>query len=289
MARPLVKLLVTDLDNTLYDWVGFFAKAFSAMVREAQVLLDVDHEVLLDELQTVHRQHHDSERPYSLLETPSVARRWPGLSPEQRRERLDPAFHAFNHVRKHHLRLYEGVEPTLAAVRDAGVPIVGHTEASAINAHYRLERLGLSPYLSRLYATDGGEAVRKPTVRVLPIPREVHKPDPQVLLEVCDDLGIAPSDALYVGDSIARDVGMAQQIGMHTAWARYGTQRDQQDWEVLLRITHWTKEDAARVTAAHERLGNIKPEVTLERFSELLDHYEFRAGSTGGSEQVKYA
>ena len=48
MPKPVIKLLVTDLDNTLYDWVGFFAKAFRAMVEVAVPILGVDREALLD-------------------------------------------------------------------------------------------------------------------------------------------------------------------------------------------------------------------------------------------------
>jgi FMN phosphatase YigB (HAD superfamily) len=281
MPGPTIKLLVTDLDNTLYDWVGFFAKAFRAMIDEAVELLGVERELLLDELQKVHRRHHDSERPWSLAETSCALVRWPGSSLETRIERLDSAFHAFNRARKQLLRLYPGVGETLAQIRDTGVPIVAHTEASAVNALGRVTRLGLDEFLARLYAADGGDELRDPPLPLIPVPREVHKPDPRILLDICADYGVTPEHTLYVGDSISRDVGMARQVGMHAAWAAYGTRHAAEDWATLTRVTHWTDEDVARAAAAHERFGNSTPEVVLEQFGELLEHYEFGTAEAG--------
>jgi FMN phosphatase YigB (HAD superfamily) len=39
---PELKLLVTDLDNTLYDWVTFFAQSFDAMVAKLIEMTGID-------------------------------------------------------------------------------------------------------------------------------------------------------------------------------------------------------------------------------------------------------
>ena len=39
--------LITDLDDTLYDWIGFFIPAFYAMVDELVVITGIDKNVLL--------------------------------------------------------------------------------------------------------------------------------------------------------------------------------------------------------------------------------------------------
>jgi hypothetical protein len=54
-------LLITDLDNTLYDWVSFFTPSFKGMVDELIALLDVREETLLDEFKAVH-QHYGQFR-----------------------------------------------------------------------------------------------------------------------------------------------------------------------------------------------------------------------------------
>jgi phosphoglycolate phosphatase len=286
MPRPIIRILVTDLDNTLYDWVGFFAKAFAAMVDEAVLILEVDREVLLDDLKAVHQHNHESERPWSLAETNTATRRWPNADLAQRIILLDGAFHAFNRVRKNHLKLYPAVATTLRCIQTACVPIIGHTEATVPNALFRVRHLGVTDLFSRLYATASSNPDRsaeKPDCnfheRVISVPRVIHKPDPRVLLDICSEFGVVPQEVLYVGDSISRDIGMAQQIGMHAAWAAYGTHHDPKDWSTLVRVTHWTDEDVARTEAARERFGDAQPEVRLESFADILDHYEFRSRS----------
>jgi hypothetical protein len=69
MVRPPISLLITDLDNTVYDWLTAFVPAFYSMVHEAAPLIGVGEEELLDDLQAVHRKHGDSElRPLPLVE-----------------------------------------------------------------------------------------------------------------------------------------------------------------------------------------------------------------------------
>jgi FMN phosphatase YigB (HAD superfamily) len=278
--KPRIELLVTDLDNTLYDWVGFFAKAFAAMVDVAVEILQVDREQLLNDLQAVHQRHHDSERPWSLAETNIALARWPGRTLAERKQLLDQAFHVFNRVRKQHLKLYPGVADTLAIIREHGVPVVGHTEASAVNALHRIEHLNLASLLTRVYAKDSGHALdgsgSEAAIKIVQVPRKIHKPDPRILLEVCGELGVAPDRALYVGDSLTRDVSMARQIGMQAAWAAYGTRNAPEDWAMLVRVTHWTREDVQRVKQAQDQFGNIVPDVTIEHFADLLEHFEFQ-------------
>ena len=41
-----MKLVIIDLDNTLYDWVSYFSNAFLAMVDVLEPLLEVDREAI---------------------------------------------------------------------------------------------------------------------------------------------------------------------------------------------------------------------------------------------------
>lgn len=282
-----VRLLISDLDNTLYDWVTFFARSFTAMVDTAVDVLEVNRETLLDELQQVHRSYQNSEQPYALLETRTVLDRLAHLSRAERAEFLDSAFHAFNSARKSTLALYPGVQETLERVRADGGIVVGHTEATAHNAQFRLHLLGIAPLFDRLYAVaNQGEGHPRPerAVEVTPIPyvrflnQDERKPDPRVLLDICRDTSVKPQEALYVGDSIARDIGMAKEAGLKSAWARYGTSYRPEDWATLVRVTHWTDEDVRRAKWAQDQYGKVKPDIVLEQsMSELLKHFEFGA------------
>ena len=50
------KLLITDLDDTLYDWTGFFVPAFYAMVDEIVALTGLDRARLLHEYRETHQR-----------------------------------------------------------------------------------------------------------------------------------------------------------------------------------------------------------------------------------------
>jgi len=58
----------------------------------------------------------------------------------------------------------------------------------------------------------------------------VAKPDPRIFLEACRLLGVAPQDAVYVGDDLLLDVQGAQRAGMRAAWMnRVGKLNDMPD------------------------------------------------------------
>ena len=67
-----MKMLITDLDNTLYDWVTFFSKAFKAMVKELSAIVDTAEDQLLDEFKALHQHYNNTEQPFTILELPSV-------------------------------------------------------------------------------------------------------------------------------------------------------------------------------------------------------------------------
>jgi len=288
-AKPCVRLLVLDLDNTLYDWVTFFVLSFRDMLNVASDDLGVSVDQLAAELKVVHQRHHNSEHPFALLETDTVQRRFGHLSRHEQAEAMDDAFHAFNSKRKETLQLYPGVKSTLSVVRERGAVVVGHTEATVPNALFRLRFLEVADSLRKLYAVrpsgDGHPNPKRPKQRgghALPVrflAQKERKPDPRVLLDICSDFGIAPSETLYVGDSISRDIGMAVEAGTRSAWAKYGTDYDRSLWSELVRVTHWTEVDVRRAEASREKYGDTKPEVVLTKsLDQILLHFDFENG-----------
>lgn len=280
-----IQLLVTDLDNTLYDWVTYFSMSFYAMVDAAVERFDFPREQLLDELREIHRQYHNSEQPFALLETPLARAAFPGRSRRELFHVMDDAFHAFNSARNRTLKTYPGVLETLQAATAAGCSVAAHTEATATNAHFRLKKLDLASYFDRLYAVrPAGPAHPSPrdtrdAGTALPIEtlgQHQRKPNPEVLSRICGDFGVPPERTLYVGDSLTNDVGMAVEAGVLCAWAKYGTTYDRSLWSGLVRVTHWTDEDVRDAEEAKKRFGGVEPDLTLaERMDEILGAFEF--------------
>jgi HAD superfamily hydrolase (TIGR01549 family) len=281
MSRPRISLVIIDLDNTVYDWFTAFVRAFYAMVHEAAPLIGVDEEQLLNDLQAVHRKHGDSEHPFALLETRAVQRMFSQNSQQEITQFLDPAFHAFNRVRKQNLKLYEGVRETLEEFARFNVPVAAYTDARIINCLFRLNSLEIKKLISRLYAPshvtkDLHDLLLSDNFVRLLAPSD-RKPNPQTLIDICSQYGTAPSDAVYVGDSLVRDIYMARGAGLRSAWAKFGTLYDKTLWPKLVRVTHWTEADVQKEESLREKARGTEPDCVLYRFSDLLLYFEFTA------------
>lgn len=265
--------LVTDLDNTLYDWVGFYVPAFRAMVGRLAAETGLAPDVLLADFQAVHRRHGTVEYSFAIEELPSLLARWPDGVP---REVVDAGAEAFRAVKRARLAPYPGVAETLAALAQRGVRIVAYTEANAYQALDRLIQLGLHRSFCAVYATEDhavpegrrrsniGSRLGKPIFR---IPNGVRKPDPAVLRIIAGNLGIDVGDLVYAGDSRAKDVAMAQRAGAVDVWASYGAHRSPEDDALLARISHWTPEMVAREAGA--AAARLTPGHTLTGFAEV--------------------
>ncbi len=282
--------IITDLDNTLYDWVTFFSEASAEMAEAAARELGTTQDSVLRELRAVHQRYGDSEYPFALLEIDSVVARW-GSDRATAKSKLQPVFDAFNQARERSLKLYPGTLRTLDRIRNLGCPIIAHTEANVVNAVFRLRKLGILPYLTRLYALEHvglghpdpakSDPVQRGTDTVRIIPRARRKPDPNVLRWICDQENLAPGELVYVGDSIARDVGMAKAAGCWAAWAKYGTKFSPQAWKQLVGISHWTREDVARAETTQREFGNAVPDAVLDSsLEDLFNYFEFSGGPT---------
>jgi len=53
-------------------------------------------------------------------------------------------------------------------------------------------------------------------------------------------LKVEYESCIYVGDSLAKDVAMAQQAGIYDCWAQYGTRVSPLDFATVVRVTNWT-------------------------------------------------
>ncbi len=104
-----------------------------------------------------------------------------------------------------HVYPLEGAADTLAALRQRGLR-VGLLSNTYWPGRYHLddlERFGLLPYLEHLVFSGDVEA---------------WKPGREAFALSLDALGLAPDEAVYVGDSLYFDVWGAQQAGLRAVW-----------------------------------------------------------------------
>ena len=142
-----------------------------------------------------------------------LARAFPDLD-EAAREPLLPRFlAAYAQALAVHTRPFDGVEALLAAIEARGWPwgiVTNKPEGLAVGVV-----AGLA-WSTRSRALVGGDTL------------PVRKPAPEPLLLAASQLGVAPSQCLYVGDD-ARDIEAAKAAGMPSAAALWGYREAHED------------------------------------------------------------
>ena len=250
----------------------------------------VAQEQLEREIREVHQRRNTSEYSYLLNELPSL-RQLHGDEVDLMVE-YDDVLHVLYSGRKHNTELYKGVLETLRYVRAQGVPVVAYTESIAYWTARRVRDVGLDGLLNVLYSSpdhDWPAGVSPEDVRFHPpeayglkvtehskVPRGVTKPNSDVLTIILDDYKIAPTQAVYVGDSLTKDIVMAQAAGVHDAWAAYGVSDGRPEYALLRRVSHWPDDVIEREREAAEGQLAVTPSYTLQNFSELLELFHFQ-------------
>jgi phosphoglycolate phosphatase len=278
------------MDNTLFDWLGMWQAAFGAMLEHLMADSGVPRATLEAEFFAIHQRHGTTEYAFAIQELPSLrARHAPDA--EDLPGRYAAAIDAYRVMRRRTLALYPGVRETLRAVRAAGALVIAYTESRAYYADYRVRTLELDGALDYLYSLPDHalpEGVTASQIRRYPpehyrlrstVARHTRegtwKPDASVLRDILSDVGAEPAEAVYVGDSLIKDVTMAQAAGVLGVFARYGDVRSRPGYGLLRRVTHWSPAMLARSEGIRE--ADVRPTHVLgDGFAELLDHVEFR-------------
>ena len=286
---PKKTALITDLDNTLFDWVELWLNCFSTMLDGIVEVSGISKEKLIPEISAVHQRHGTSEYSFLINELPSLK---PVLMGRPATEVFAAPIESYRLQRRKHLRLYPTVAETMLKIKGRGAMIIGYTESMAFYSNYRVRRLGLDGVLDYVFCPKDHvlpEGLSAEDLRKYPAehyklkyskqdftPKGSKKPDTRVLNAIINDLKLNKADCVYVGDNLMKDVAMALDCGVEDVWARYGQAHKRPEYRLLQDVTHWTAEEVAREQRIKER-EHVHPTHTLEKtFSEILELFDFR-------------
>ena len=271
------KLVITDLDNTLYCWEHFFANSHRKVMEFLSELLDLSVEHLCENYKTVSQAFDDIEYPLN-FETMS-------LIPNHLHTKSGSFMTSlqitsicqmiFDNNRKNHLKLYPTVLSTLKELKENNIPIVALTNASGYNVHQRLKALHIEDYFTEIYAVNNSGVAYEMLNKTLPahytiLEKGVKKPSPQTLLHICAKYNTKPEDAIFIGDSLTKDMKCTVGTGVRSVLAKYGTKRSQELWDYLKNITAWTPDKVAKEEAERHESLTIIPDLTVNSFDEIL-------------------
>ncbi len=113
----------------------------------------------------------------------------------------------YDEVKLAALEPYDGTRSTLEQINRAGIPMAVVTDADAGHAASRIERSGLAD-LFEVVVTPERTGERKPS--------ELN------FFYALNHLGVDPSEAAMVGDSLRRDIEPAKKLGILSIHAAYG-------------------------------------------------------------------
>lgn len=270
---PRCSLLILDLDNTLWDWVGAWHNGFKNLLHTVQPLLqNSEQEVFLHAVKEFHQTQGTSEaelhpltlKPFNAKHfTDDVAAMLRSASCRRRA------------VQHEATKLYPGVESVLRNAHADGVKIVACTESRRCHTRKRLQKFNIESLFARVYCRGDTSIETSPATtgdwRYRILPDSLSKPDPSILHLICNEMGIAPRSTLYVGDSLQRDVAMAQQAGVLDVHAEYGQVDRQSDaYRMLERVTHWKPNSVIREHAIHAKAPTYTLSASLDQLPSLV-------------------
>lgn len=274
----MTRVLLTDVDNTLFSWVDYFAPCFRALVHAVARAGAFDEESLYTSFKLVFQREGTVEIRKAIQNNELVQK-----LPEAERQRLvHTGSVAFGQTMRRRLRPYDGVVETLRLLRNDGVRVVAVTNSGLLQAVDRLRRLGLTKLLDGLVAWDhdvsgqtssneeykalASERIRRSGLPwVVPLRQDELKPSAAAYERALWRLGVSTASTWVLGDSLEKDLIGAGQFGAVTVWARYGLQFDPVNFNTLLRITHWSQEKIDRTYSS----TSMTPDHVLDEFSAI--------------------
>lgn len=197
----MIRAIIFDLDNTLTDFMKMKRAAIDAAVdgmRDAGLALPRD-EVASRIYQVYEREGIEYQQVFDIFLKEALGRVDYKI--------LSSGIVAYRRARDSYLVLYPHVNLTLLELLKRGLKLAVVSDAPRLQAFMRLAHLQLHHLFDTVVAfEDTGE----------------RKPSPKPFQRAIEMLGIAPQEAIMIGDWPERDVAGAASVGLRTAFARYG-------------------------------------------------------------------
>ena len=197
----MIKAVIFDLDNTLLDFMKmkeYAVKAAIAGMIEAG--LDIDNEESYKTIVSIYeKEGWENQQVFNYFLDRTVG--------EVNNKYLAAAIVAYRRAREANLLLYPNVNHTLVELMKIGIKLAVVSDAPSREAWMRIYYLNLHHHFDIVLTFDDTNA-RKPS----PIPFQM----------ALKELKTEPSETLMVGDWPERDMRGAKNVGMKTAYAKYG-------------------------------------------------------------------
>lgn len=289
-----VRLLITDLDDTIWDWLSMWHNSFKPYFERIKTECGIKESDLISDFKNLHRKYHTSEVSYAYKELRHLA---PVHFNKFEHNETNPK----NILREYYgnknanLDMYMGVLETLQSIKAKGTRIIGFTESNIFYTKYRIKMLELDGIFDVIYSPEAHDVPETVTpyydksywqlekTTLVELDHKFKKPNKAILQKILLDNKINIDEAIYIGDKLDRDIYMANQLSLTSVHAAYGHIIDTDAYELLKKVTHWTDEEVKREIEFKDGMKgiSIQPTYSISNYSELLSLINFSTYKNG--------
>lgn len=272
-------VLITDLDNTIYNWVDYFAPCFRGMVHALARVTGLEETDIISEFRQMYQENETVEF-MPLIQGLAICN---NKSEDEVKDLVRIGRGAFMKIRRKRLDLYPEVKETLKWVRDQGLLIIAVSNAPMSQAYARMRHFRIQKYFDGIAAQHDplqpadvviyAKIIQKvasgyfvPKMRRWFLEPSERKPSPDDYARILADLGIEPKDAFVVGDSLQKDIAPAIRLGSIGIWAEYGEHAERKNVETVNMLGSWGDKRVSSINQGFD----YHPDFKIAGFSDLI-------------------
>ena len=201
----MIKSIIFDLDNTLLDFMKMKSVSIKAAVNAMiDVGMEINREEALDEIFNIYDskgyEHQEVFNEFIIKKIGNINYKY-----------LAAAIVEYKKAKEISLNLYPDVIPTLNKLLSMNLNLGIVSDAPSREAWMRLYTLDLHNFFDDVVTfNDTG----------------VYKPAKEPFIKISEKLNTNLEECMMVGDWPERDIKGAGQLGMKTAFAKYGSTED---------------------------------------------------------------
>lgn len=200
----MIKALIFDIDNTLYDYDAAHEAAFQALAEDAGRSLGLSAQQFSD----LHREANRIQQARAGIPSAAIHNRLIRyqIMLEQIGEPISRApqmSEIYWSTFLAHMRLTPGAEECLSFLKEACFMVGIGTNMTADYQYAKLERLGLLRYVDFMVTSEEAGT---------------EKPDSRFFALCVEKAGCSAGECVFVGDSLRHDVLGAKQADLYPVW-----------------------------------------------------------------------
>lgn len=282
-----VKIVITDLDDTIWDWLTMWYSSFYPYLKNIETLTEINITDLKNNFKHLHQKYHSCESSFIYNDLCCLS--------DNQKNRIDfesnsqiSILHQYYRDKKNNLKMYESVLEALEYIKSRKTILVGFTESNSFFTKQRLKHLGLDGLFDCIYSPEdfqipdsvtkvyNSEHWEPKKTKFVYLDCKMKKPDHKILLQIIHDYNLNVEDAIYIGDKPARDILMANDANVTSIYARYGHIIEDHRYDLLRDVTHWTDEEVVKEIELKKSINEnfIKPSYTIDKFCDILNYFE---------------